>query len=199
MERVLAIVWGWPLLILFLGVGLWFTVRLRGIQFRRLGEGLRYAFSRNAQSGISPYGALCTALAATIGTGNIVGVAAALAAGGPGALLWMLIAAFLGMATQYTECFLAAKYRLADGFGGPFAYIERAIGGRTLAKLCALRRRRRAFGRGNAHAGDVHHNERRCVFSFANCTFRAVADGCDHGADRRYFERGGTPWRRKAH
>lgn len=142
MERIIAFVWGWPLLLLFLGVGLWFTVRLHGVQFRCLGRAFRCAFSKNADSGISPYGALCTALAATIGTGNIVGVAAALSVGGPGALLWMLVAAFLGMATQYAECFLAAKYRIGEGFGGPFAYIEKALGKKSLAKIYA------AFGAG---------------------------------------------------
>ncbi len=138
MERLIEMIWGWPLLILFFGVGLWYTVRLRGLQFRRLGTAFRYAFSKSAGSGMSPYGALCTALAATIGTGNIVGVAAALSAGGPGALLWMLIAAFFGMATQYAEGFLAAKYRKAEGFGGPFAYIEKGLGTRSLAKLYAF-------------------------------------------------------------
>ncbi len=138
MESVIGIVWGWPLLILFLGVGLWFTIRLKGLQVRRLGIAFGYAFSKDAGSGISPYGALCTALAATIGTGNIVGVAAALSVGGPGALFWMLIAAFLGMATQYAECFLAAKYRKSEGFGGPFAYIEKALGKKGLAKVYAF-------------------------------------------------------------
>ncbi|MBE6984726.1 MAG: sodium:alanine symporter family protein [Ruminococcaceae bacterium] len=131
-------VWGWPLLLLFLGVGLWYTVRLRGIQFRYLFTAFRYVFSSGQDSGISPYAALCTALAATIGTGNIVGVATALALGGPGALFWMLFAAFFGMATQYAECFLAAKYRIAKGFGGPFAYIEKALGKKKLAKLYAV-------------------------------------------------------------
>ncbi len=138
MERIDQIIWGWPMLILFLGVGLFFTVRLRFLQVRRLGDAFRFAFSKDACGGISPYGALCTALAATIGTGNIVGVATALAVGGPGALLWMLISAFFGMATQYCECFLAAKYRKSAGFGGPFAYIELALGKKWLAKLYAL-------------------------------------------------------------
>ena len=98
-------VWGWPTMALFLGVGLLFTVRLRGIQLRRLGRALKLIFSREEGSGISPYAALCTALAATIGTGNIVGVATALAAGGPGALFWMVLSAVFGMATQYAEGF----------------------------------------------------------------------------------------------
>lgn len=142
MERILQkigeFVWGWPLLLLFLGVGLWYTVKLRGLQLRYLKEALHLIFRTDEKSGISPYAALCTALAATIGTGNIVGVATALALGGPGALLWMLIAAFLGMATQYAECFLAAKYRSGKGFGGPFSYIERGLGNKRLAKIYAF-------------------------------------------------------------
>ncbi len=130
-------IWGWPLLLLILGVGIWYTVRLRLIQLRYLPTALGSIFSGGGTDGISPYAALCTALAATIGTGNIVGVATALAAGGPGALLWMLVAAFLGMATQYAECFLAAKFRTGDGFGGPFTYIDRGLKKKWLAKLYA--------------------------------------------------------------
>ncbi len=126
-------VWGWPMMLLFLGVGLLFTVRLKGVQFRRLGTALRLIRPGAGKDGISPYAALCTALAATVGTGNIVGVATALAAGGPGALLWMLLAAVFGMATQYAEGFLAVKYRRKDKngfFGGPFCYIEQGLGKR---------------------------------------------------------------------
>lgn len=137
-----AFVWGWPMMGLFVGVGIFFTVRLRGIQVRKLGTALRLIRAQEEGSGISPYAALCTALAATIGTGNIVGVATALAAGGPGALLWMLIAAVFGMATQYAEGFLAVKYRekRENGwFGGPYCYIEQGLGKRFkwLAKLFA--------------------------------------------------------------
>lgn len=126
-------IWVGPLPVLLLGVGVIFTVRLRGIQVRKLGPALRSAFSGREGDGITPYAALCTALAATIGTGNIVGVATALCAGGPGALLWMLVAAFFGMATQYAEGYLAVKYRrkTKNGwYGGPFCYIERGLGKR---------------------------------------------------------------------
>lgn len=131
LQRAGAVVWGWPMMALFVGVGILFTVRLRGLQFRKLGTALKSIFSQEAGEGITPYAALCTALAATIGTGNIVGVATALCAGGPGALLWMLIAAFFGMATQYAEGFLAVKYRRRTKqgwFGGPFCYIEQGLG-----------------------------------------------------------------------
>lgn len=137
METVLqsigAIVWGWPMMAIFVGTGILYTVRLRGIQLRKLPLALKLSCSQEQGSGISPYAALCTALAATIGTGNIVGVATALSTGGPGALFWMLIAAFFGMATQYAEGFLSVRYRkMEDGkwFGGPFCYIELGLGKR---------------------------------------------------------------------
>lgn len=131
MERIGAAVWGWPTMALFVGVGIFFTVRLRGIQVRKLGRALKLIGSREQGNGISPYAALCTSLAATIGTGNIVGVATAMAAGGPGALFWMLTAGLLGMATQYAEGFLAVKYRgggEGGRFGGPYSYIEYGLG-----------------------------------------------------------------------
>lgn len=136
-------VWGWPTMALFVGVGVFFTIRLRGIQVRQLGRALRLISPRKTGDGLSSYAALCTALAATIGTGNIVGVATALCMGGPGALLWMLIAAVFGMATQYAEGFLAVKYRRrgknGGWFGGPFCYMEYGLGKRFkwLAKVFA--------------------------------------------------------------
>ena len=140
LERLSEAVWGWPLMILFIGVGLLFTVRLGGLQLLQLPRAFSCIRRTGEGSGITPYAALCTALAATIGTGNIVGVATAISTGGPGALFWMLLAAFLGMATQYAEGFLAAKYRLKRSFGGPFAYMERGLGKkwRWLAMLYAL-------------------------------------------------------------
>lgn len=147
MEKVLtkigAAVWGWPMMLLFVGLGVLYTFRLRGVQLRRLGLALKLIRSGEEGSGISPYAALCTALAATIGTGNIVGVATALQAGGPGALFWMLLAAFFGMATQYAEGFLAVKYRKkvnGKWFGGPFCYMEQGLGkrGGKLAVLYAV-------------------------------------------------------------
>ncbi len=140
LEQVSQGVWGWPMMLLFLGVGLLFTLRLGGLQLRLLPRAFRCIGTQGSGSGISPYAALCTALAATIGTGNIVGVATALCAGGPGALFWMLVAAILGMATQYAEGFLAAKYRKTAGFGGPFAYMERGLGrrGKPLAVIYAV-------------------------------------------------------------
>lgn len=127
-------VWGIPLIVLLVGTGIWLTIRLRLIQIFRLPRALKFMV-KNETDGVgevSSFGALCTALSATIGTGNIVGVATAICAGGPGALFWMWVAAFFGMATKYTEGLLAIKYRKidADGhvLGGPFYYIENGMG-----------------------------------------------------------------------
>lgn len=139
-------VWGIPLIILILAGGLLLTFRLRGLQVRHLGKALKFMV-QNEEGGhgeVSSFGALCTALSATIGTGNIVGVATAVGAGGPGALFWMIVAAFFGMATKYSEGVLAVKYRTVDGnghaLGGPFYYIERGMGKKWtwLAKLFAF-------------------------------------------------------------
>jgi len=127
------IVWGIPTIILILATGLLLTIRLRGVQFSKLGLGFKSLFKKpeGGKGELSPFQALCTALSATIGTGNIVGVATAIAAGGPGALFWMWFAALLGTATKYTECMLAVKYRehADDGhvLGGPFYTIEKGM------------------------------------------------------------------------
>ncbi len=139
-------VWGVPLIVLIIGCGILLTVRLRGVQFRKLGLALKYMFSdeENGHGEVTSFAALCTALSATIGTGNIVGVATAIAAGGPGVLFWMEIAALFGMATKYAEGLLAIKYRVTDKngqiLGGPFYYIQNGMGARWkwLAKLFAL-------------------------------------------------------------
>ena len=127
-------VWGPPLMILLIGTGVLLTVRLGLLQVLKLPSALKLIFSaRNAGSGdINSFQALCTALAATVGTGNIVGVATAIKAGGPGALFWMWLAAFFGMATKYAEGVLAVKYRTVDEngnvSGGPMYYIEKGLG-----------------------------------------------------------------------
>lgn len=139
-------VWGVPLMVLIMAGGLLLTVRLGLLQMKRLPLALKWMV-KNEEGGegeVSSFGALCTALSATIGTGNIVGVATAVCAGGPGALFWMVVAAFLGMATKYAEGFLAVKYRVIDennhSLGGPFYYIERGMGKnfKWLAKLFAF-------------------------------------------------------------
>lgn len=140
-------VWGVPLIVLILAVGVFLTTRVKGLQIRLLPRAIKELFvnEKSGDSGeVSSFAALCTALSATIGTGNIVGVATALVAGGPGALFWMWVAAFVGMATKYAECLLAVKYRTVaeDGHivGGPFYYIEKGMGPkwRWLAKIFAF-------------------------------------------------------------
>jgi len=141
-------VWGLPLIFLIMATGIILTVRMKGIQIRRLPLALKYMV-KNEDGGkgeVSSFAALCTSLSATIGTGNIVGVATAIGvlAGGPGALFWMWIAAVLGMATKYAEGFLAIKYRTIDKeghvLGGPFYYIENGMGKKWkwLAKIFAF-------------------------------------------------------------
>ena len=122
-----AVVWGLPLIILILFTGCLLTIRLGVLQIRHLSKALKFMI-KNEDGGegeVSSFGALCTALSATIGTGNIVGVATAIAAGGPGALFWMVIAAFLGMATKYAEGLLAIKYRTIDNEGHVLGGIQR--------------------------------------------------------------------------
>ena len=139
-------VWGLPLILLILFTGFLLTVRLGLLQVRHLGKAFKFMI-KNEEEGhgeVTSFGALCTALSATIGTGNIAGVATALAAGGPGALFWMIVAAFLGMATKYAEGLLAIKYRTVDKdghiLGGPFYYIENGMGKKWkwLAKIFAF-------------------------------------------------------------
>lgn len=139
-------VWGWPLIILILIAGIYISVKTGFIQVFHLGKALKFMF-KNEDEGdgeVTSFGALCTALSATIGTGNIVGVATAICLGGRGALLWMLVAAFFGMATKYAEGFLAVKFRdkKEDGhyLGGPFYYIEKGMGPKWkwLAKMFAV-------------------------------------------------------------
>ena len=129
------LVWGVPLIVLILATGIYLTIRLKGMQILRLPAALRYMV-QNEEEGhgeVTSFGALCTAMSATIGTGNIVGVATAIVAGGPGALFWMWVAAFFGMATKYAEGVLAICYRTVDKetghvLGGPFYYIENGMG-----------------------------------------------------------------------
>lgn len=157
-QKIDDIIWGPPLLILLVGTGIYLTLRLNLLQILKLPLALKYVFckdeeikSDNVNGDVSSFGALCTALSATIGTGNIVGVATAITSGGPGALFWMWIAAFFGMATKYAEGVLAIKYREKDEngqmAGGPMYYIQNGLGIKWLAKLFAL------FGIGVAFFG----------------------------------------------
>ncbi|ANO32926.1 sodium:alanine symporter [Vibrio breoganii] len=139
-------VWGPPLLILLVGTGVYFTFSLGLIQLRHLPTALKMVFTKSGDSkskgDVSAFAALCTALSATIGTGNIVGVATAIKLGGPGALFWMWLAALFGMATKYAECLLAVKYRTTDDkggmLGGPMYYLRDGVKSPLLATLFAV-------------------------------------------------------------
>ena len=138
--------WGLPLICLIMATGIFLTARLGLVQIRHLGKAFKFMFKdeEDGSGEVTSFGALCTALSATIGTGNITGVATAIALGGPGALFWMVIAAFFGMATKYAEGLLAIKYRTIDEdghvLGGPFYYIENGMGKKWtwLAKIFAF-------------------------------------------------------------
>ncbi len=137
-----ALVWGPPLLILLVGTGIYLTLRLGLLQILRLPKAFQLIFTKDKGHGdVSSFAALCTALAATVGTGNIIGVATAIKIGGPGALFWMWVAAFFGMATKYAEGLLAIKYRTKDDHGavagGPMALYP-SRNGRKMAPSCNL-------------------------------------------------------------
>jgi AGCS family alanine or glycine:cation symporter len=164
LERVTAVrdaVWGVPLIILLVGTGVYLTLLLRGLQFRKLWHALHLALFQRSEEGaegdISHFQALMTALAATVGTGNIVGVATAISAGGPGALFWMWVTGLVGMATKYSEAVLGVRFRETDSrgekCGGPMYYLENGIRwgslGRVLAVSFALFATVAAFGIGN--------------------------------------------------
>lgn len=149
LSTIQSIVWGPPTLILLIGTGLYFTIRLGFLQIVHLPRAIRYIFEKEEgvegdTGDVSAFGSLCTTLAATIGTGSIVGVATALRAGGPGALFWMWVSAFVGMTTKYAEGVLAVKYRTIDEngqiAGGPMYYIQNGLGIKWswLAKLFAV-------------------------------------------------------------
>lgn len=173
LEQVDSFVWGPPLLILLVGTGVYLTLGLGLIQVVRLPLALKYVFSKQDDAGhqgdVSSFAALCTALSATIGTGNIVGVATAVKAGGPGAIFWMWVAAFFGMATKYAEGLLAVKYRVVDAngqmSGGPMYYIERGLNNRFLAKMFAL------FGIGVAFFGIGTFAQVNAIKDAAHLTF----------------------------
>jgi AGCS family alanine or glycine:cation symporter len=154
LDQIAGWVWGPPMLILLVGTHLYLTVRLRFIQ-RYMGKAIRISLERESEGegDVSQFGALTTALAATIGTGNIVGVATAVASGGPGAVLWMWLTGVFGIATKYAEALLSVKYRVtaADGTmaGGPMYVLERALKNRPLGMLFAALTAVSAFGIGN--------------------------------------------------
>ncbi len=173
LTTVNTLVWGPPLMLLLIGTGVLLTLRLGLLQITRLPKALALIFTaRNAGHGdVNSFQALCTALAATVGTGNIVGVATAVKAGGPGALFWMWLAAFFGMATKYAEGVLAVKYRSVDAngniSGGPMYYIEKGLGKKykPLAVLFAI------FGILTACLGSGTFTQVNAIASITTVTF----------------------------
>ena len=149
------IMWGPWLLILLLGTGVWLSIRLNGIQIRNIIYAFRLTFAkeREGEGDISHFGSLMTALAATVGMGNIAGVSTAVALGGPGAIFWMWVTGLVGMATKYSEGYLAVKYRHINEYGeisgGPMYYIEYGLGQKWLGVCFAIFGALAAFGIGN--------------------------------------------------
>lgn len=177
LQNISDFIWGPPLLILLVGTGVYLTLRLKLLQIFKLPLALKYVFGKDeeendegAEGDVSSFGALCTALSATIGTGNIVGVATAVKAGGPGALFWMWIAAFFGMATKYAEGVLAIKYREVDEngnmAGGPMYYIQNGLGLKCLAKIFAV------LGIGVAFFGIGTFGQVKSISDAASITFK---------------------------
>jgi AGCS family alanine or glycine:cation symporter len=153
-----AFAWGPPMLVFLVGTGFYLTIALKGVQFRKLWYSLWLALVKRKEETDEPgdithFQALMTALSATVGTGNIAGVATAIAAGGPGALFWMWITGLVGMATKYSEAVLAVKYRTTDEAGtmsgGPMYYIANGLGWKWLGLLFAIFASIAAFGIGN--------------------------------------------------
>lgn len=151
--------WGLPLILGIMGTGIYISIRLSGIQFKRLGFALKNTLGKafektdTLDGDISPFSALATALAATVGTGNIVGVSLAIIMGGPGAIFWMWVAAIFGMATKFAEVTLAINYRekrAGSYVGGPMYYIEKGLNNKKLAKLFAIFASLAVFGIGNS-------------------------------------------------
>lgn len=156
------IVWGWPMMILLLGVGLWLTIGNGFVQFSHFGHAMKNTLGKifkqkkvQDKGAVTPFQAVSTALAATVGTGNIAGVAGAIALGGPGAVFWMWISALVGMATKFTEVVLSIQYRernpKGDWIGGPMFYISKGLGRhwKWLAAVFAVLGALAAFGIGN--------------------------------------------------
>lgn len=170
------VVWGPPLLILIVGTGIYLTFRLGLVQILMLPAALKQTFSKKhdktAEGDISQFQALTTALAATVGTGNIVGVATAIVLGGPGAVFWMWLSAIFGMATKYGEAVLAVKYRVKDAngemAGGPMYYLEHGLKQKWLAVLFAIFGALAAFGIGNGTQSNSVANVVNDTFGIAN-------------------------------
>ncbi len=187
-------IWGLPLIILLLGTGVYLTILLRGIQFRALLPALYLALIKRKEDGdaegdISHFQALMTALSATVGVGNIAGVATAIAVGGPGALFWMWVTGLLGMATKYSEAVLAVKYREVDKLGtmsgGPMYYISKGLGLKWLGMLFAIFASIAAFGIGNMVQSNSVADALGTAFGIPFWDYRRCVMRCYRVSNRR--------------
>ena len=176
LSEISGFVWGLPLIILLLGTGIYLSIILRGIQLRALIPSLYLAFVKrkereSSEGDISHFQALMTALSATVGVGNIAGVATAIAVGGPGALFWMWVTGLFGMATKYSEAVLAIKYREVDKFntmsGGPMYYISKGLGLKWLGIIFAVFASIAAFGIGNMVQSNSVADALKTAFGFS--------------------------------
>ena len=187
LSAISTVVWGPFILIpLLLGTGLWLTIRLGGLQFRALGRAMRHIFATDSddestEGDISNYQALTTALAATVGVGNIVGVATALSIGGPGALVWIWITGLVGMASKYTEAYLGVRFRTTDSkgemSGGPQQYLKRGIPGplgSVLAVFFAIFAICASFGIGNLAQANAVATNMESTFGIAPAATGAI-------------------------
>ena len=177
------VVWGWPAMILILGVGLYLTLGSRGVQFRNFGHVMKETIGKvgkksdGGEGSISPFQAVCTALAATVGTGNVAGVAGAICLGGPGAVFWMWVSALLGMCTKFSEVTLAVHYRerndKGEYVGGPMYYISNGLGKgwKWLGVLFAVFGMLASFGIGNAtQVGSIKDSVNAAIETFGGRT-----------------------------
>lgn len=177
MKSIYGYLWGMPMLVVLLGTHLYFTFRLGFIQ-KKIPKGIRLSFSKTEESneGISPFSALATALAATIGTGNIIGISAAIAIGGPGAVFWCWVTGVFGIATCYAECFLSVKYRVQkpDGSytGGPMYVMEKVLHQKSAAVVFALSTILASLGMGSSV-----QSHSICAAVTANCRISPRAVG----------------------
>jgi AGCS family alanine or glycine:cation symporter len=186
LNAIASFVWGWPLMVLLIGTGVLFTFLLRGLQFTLLPHALWLAFIKRKEStgdgDISHFQALMTALAATVGTGNIVGVATAIAVGGPGAMFWLWLTGLVGMVTKYSEALLAVKYRVttANGkkAGGPMYYIEHGLHQKWLAVIFACLTVVASFGIGNMTQANAVADALKITYSIDPHTTGIVLTVC---------------------
>jgi AGCS family alanine or glycine:cation symporter len=185
--KIGAFAWGPPMLILLVGTGFWLTLSLRGLQFTKLGHALYLALIKRKEDDDEPgdithFQALMTAMAATVGTGNIAGVATAIAIGGPGALFWMWITGLVGMATKYSEAVLAVKYRIVDEngemSGGPMYYISRGLNMPWLGAVFAVFAAVAAFGIGNMVQSNSVADALQATFNVPHWITGLVLMGC---------------------